>query len=959
MQTIIDSAINQINQGTEWVLRNAKVDKKKTYKALVKERRTLKKIKSTLDSKASVALYGESQCGKSHLASSLLSDDGKAMLVVDRMNDRKIEFLTHLNPPGSGEATGLITRFTTQEQTGISKEFPVHIRLMSIRDITLMLCEGYYKDYGCRERFDAETVKRFLGELKSKKTSQRQQYLCEDDIGEIEEYFNIFFNGKYDVLLADDIDYFNELARIIEYLSEADIIAAIEMLWNNEPNLSVVFRKFFYVSRNVKFSQDAYISFEDLYNSIGMSFLDVRWLNQEDTNTQIKVRYKSIDNGYEDTSVAKAYLSAICSEVVLEVELPTDTNCGEKRPIISKILQNVDILDFPGARARETKTTISGNETLLLRRGKVAYCFNKYSSERRINALLFCWQPDKFEAKPMDEILRRWIDVAIGNNEGDRTKYLSDMEYPPLFFVGTKFNLHLQHKGEDRIDNPKALVDRWDKWFGDQLSSDIIGIPSKQNKVNQDDNYKWFVSWTKEKSSFDNIYLLRDFRYSTNIFDGWTEQSGKEIGRRKDHEKYPGFYEKLRASFLDYPFVKKHFKDAASRWDEASEANCDGSLPIARNLASIVGKIADAAKAKNRRDVMKAISNAIAELKKYYYNTDTEEALNKALCSAARLQASLDIAFGRDPYYFGHFMKAVTITEYDVHKVFSEAWPSVTAAGNTGDYVYIYMKVPEIKPTNSYDDNLSILRAAYGFANDDECRRYFEDDLKIDLNDLFHRSEFGLKSPSQILAATLKKYWFEGWLQGIRKDALCSMLGEGPFEEMVDMLKSLFEKYEVERNIAQTIRNYVDIFGVNVQALSEMIADICAEKINKFVLSVGYDYYSEEDGVIDNLKNATERHNMGLSFRFVEEKSHTASNEHIASVMAQMDDREHIRQMLMNPNEFSIDELSAVIPSFHQSCRWRDLAKIGFVLTKDIPNYDVEANASLGHIKEELEKLIK
>lgn len=971
MQTIIENAIEQINQGTEWVLKKAKVEKKKSYKVLVKERRTLKKILSTSGTKATVVLYGQSQCGKSHLSSSLLSADGKPMQVVDRMNGVHYEFLTHLNPQGSGEATGLITRFTTQQQKGITSEFPVHVKMMSIKDIALMLCDGYYRDIERREPFSPENIKQLLDELRTRKTTQKHQYICEDDLGEIEEYFHNFSQDMYYALSADATDYFGELSLMVEYLSEKDVILALNMLWNNDPNLSNIFKQLFEACKKLDFAKDAYISFDELNNSKGKTLLDVGWLDLKDVTTQSQVRFMNSHGEYQTISIGKTYLAAICAEVVLEVVPPVVDEITEEKELddvellkkrqekikyVQYILEKVDILDFPGARGRGGILSSAGFESILLRRGKVGYYFNKYSAERKINSLLFCWEPNNFDAKPMEGILRSWVDIAIGKSEEERTMYMTDMPVSPLFFVGTKFNLHLQAKTDDRSDNANALNIRWDKWFEEQLSKDIIGVPTEQNGKNNNDNYKWFTSWTAANRNFDNCYLLRDFRYSTNIFDGWTESSGIE-GARKE-EPYAGFYDKLRDSFINHPFVKKHFKDAASRWDESSEANCDGSLPIARNLASIVEKISKAAEAKNMRDTQAAISNVIDELEKHHYSNDTEEALQKALSSAARLQASLDIAFGRDPYYFGRFMKAVTITEYAVHEVFSDVFSRVHEAGNIGDYVFIYMKAPNLKPNNSFEENLSILRMAYGFSNDEECRQEFEDNLKIDLEDLFRRSEFGLKSPSQMLAATLKTYWFDGWLRGSQRETLSRMLGEGSFDEMVEMLRSLFVKYEIERRVAQTIHNYVDTFGVNVQQLSEMIADICAEMINKFVLTVGYDYYSQEEGVVENLREASTKHKIDLSFHFIDEEAKPASNDHIATLMAEMDDMERTRQMLMHPNEHSIDDLSAVIPGFRQSCRWRDLAKIGFVLTNDIPHYDVEANTQLGRIIDKCRTLI-
>lgn len=974
MQTIINNAIEEINQGASWVNGNLKVDKMAAYKTLVKKRRTLKKIRNTYKAKPAVALYGESQCGKSHLSSSLLSVDGKPMKVVDRINGQRYEYLTHLNPPGSGEATGLITRFTTRQQEGISKEYPVHLRLMSVKDIALMLCDGYYRDYENRETASKEEVNAFLEGLKDRKTGNRQCYLSEDDIGEMEEYFDNFFSGKY--VGIDSADYFGKLSLIVEYLDESDVIKSINMLWNNDSNLSGIFRQFFEACKKVEFVNDAYISFDELDNSKGLyTLLDVRWLNLKDTSVMSRVRCKASQGGYKDVTIAKAYLATICSEVVLEVDPPkfeTKSDSSEKIKYICSILEHVDILDFPGARARGGLFSIKGNEALLLRRGKVAYCFNKYSSERSINALLYCWHPTNFEAKPMQDVLHRWIGVSIGRDEEERSSNLAGLDFPPLFFVGTKFNLHLQNKGEDRADNPKALKDRWEKWFDEQLSQYIIGTPNnesnadlelddgKRNNKNDVKYHEWFESWTQETPDFDNIYLLRDFRYSTNIFDGWTEETGRETARRSDYEKYDGFYQKLRDSFLNSPFVKRHFRDAEKRWDEASEVNCDGSLTIARNLASIVEKIANVASAKNKHDVEEAIQQTKDELKKHYYSSDSEDALRNACGSAARLQSSLHWAFGKDPNYFGRLMKAFTISEANVYQLFHEMLGTFDPKSNLGQYVFIYMKAPGLSPSNSYEVNLEILRNAYKFANVEECEHHFKDNLRIDLEDLFRRNQFGLQSPSQILATSLKSFYFDEWLAKTRHDDLVDLLSEGTYEEVKTMLLSLFEKFKIDRKIANEIHVYVDTFGNDVEELSEMIADMCAEMINRFVLSVGYDYYSKKDEEIDDgkdnlvsyLKEAEEQHHIGLSFKFIEQQRPPVSDERIAELLDKMSRMtgERIQQLMMTSPENSEDEIVEAVPGYRQSQRWLDLARMGFVLTSDIPNYDIEANERLGKI---------
>lgn len=439
MQTIIDNAIEQINLGTEWILNNAKVDKKKSYKALVKERRTLKKIRRTCDNKPTVVIYGQSQCGKSHLSSSLLSVDGKPMQVCDRMNGINYDFLTYLNPQGSGEATGLLTRFTTQQQSNITREYPVHIKLMSVKDIVLMLCDGYYRDLENREPFSQDRIRQLLEELHSRKTSARQQFICEDDIGEIEEYFRNFSLDLYYPLSSEATDYFGELSLVIEYLTEKDAVLALNMLWNNDENLSEKFNLLFGACKKLDFSNDAYISFDDLVNSNNLTLLDVSWLDLTDVSTLSKVRYCSMDGEYQTTTIGKTFLASICAEVILETVLPSDEcdAANEKTQYVSSILNNVDILDFPGARGRGGLYHSAGFVGTILRRGKVGYYFNKYSSERRINSLLFCWEPNIFDAKPMESTLRSWVDTAIGRNEEERAAYLRNMEVPP-FFVTTQ-----------------------------------------------------------------------------------------------------------------------------------------------------------------------------------------------------------------------------------------------------------------------------------------------------------------------------------------------------------------------------------------------------------------------------------------------------------------------------------------------------------------------------------------
>ena len=191
MITTIEQQLSLLGDGINWVKNNLKGERKQSaYNKLVEQRRKLKKIKNAVSLNPAVVLYGASQCGKSHLASSLLSFDNKSLEIIvnEAGQPASVPFLTHLNPQGDGEATGLITRFTTQEVSTI-ENFSVKVRLMSVKDIILMLCEGYYNDVTKREPISINEIESIL-QLAAKNVSSSTQHLIEeDDIWDIKDYF--------------------------------------------------------------------------------------------------------------------------------------------------------------------------------------------------------------------------------------------------------------------------------------------------------------------------------------------------------------------------------------------------------------------------------------------------------------------------------------------------------------------------------------------------------------------------------------------------------------------------------------------------------------------------------------------------------------------------------------------------------------------------------------------------
>ena len=161
------------------------------------------------------------------------------------------------------------------------------------------------------------------------------------------------------------------------------------------------------------------------------------------------------------------------------------------------------------------------------------------------------------------------------------------------------------------------------------------------------------------------------------------------------------------------------------------------------------------------------------------------------------------------------------------------------------------------------------------------------------------------------------------------------------------MLHALYGKLNLTKLVAQSIRQYVDKFGTNIDEIQEMIADMCAEILNKFASNVGYSYLS--DDAIQSLKEATEKQKLGLNFSFDEQTEQHITPANIAEIFDAMDDLDAIKNNLGDRLQY--------VPGFNSRKRWSELLKIGFIQTQDIPNYDVAANKQLGKIKTKFETI--
>ena len=129
--------------------------------------------------------------------------------------------------------------------------------------------------------------------------------------------------------------------------------------------------------------------------------------------------------------------------------------------------------------------------------------------------------------------------------------------------------------------------------------------------------------------NFQNIYLLRDYYYSSEdqnqIYRGYISEK-KEIEEIIPAE-YSEFRNDLRESFLRYEFVKKHFAVPEMIWNKVANMNQDGTDLIIEKLSIATDNINAAKKEKFTSELNDISKQVISELDKHYHSGNTDEML--------------------------------------------------------------------------------------------------------------------------------------------------------------------------------------------------------------------------------------------------------------------------------------------------------------------------------------------
>jgi hypothetical protein len=905
LKSSTDKLYNLYNEADAWVLNNLKFEEKDTTAYKVKNgRRIVRKIAKSLDSKPVFALFGASQVGKSYLIKNLLSISGAPLKIS--LNGQEYDFLKEINPPGVGaESTGVVTRFTI-DNVAKNNNFPIRIKLLDAKDLIIILCDSYFSDTSKIENYtsieDFNQLATALTE-KYKDNSVGGGHLIQDDILDVKEYFSKYFYKNLNIINnIEKSNYWLSIANIIDRIPADDWHQVFSVLWNNNPHMTTVFKLLVEELKLVNFSSVVFAPKEAVLRGHG-EILDVQRL-KELISEQKSITVQSTEN--EQINLHLSRLSALSSELTLIIPAST----AATKPF----LNNTDLLDFPGARSRLELNveTISENSVPdMFLRGKVAYLFNKYSADYEINNLLFCQNDKQLDVNEIPSLLNDWISNNIGHNKEDRERRISNLPISPLFIIFTFFNNQLKY---DSTNDDKDNVDyKWDNRFVRFFEKEVVTS-----------NNNWHNSWSESSPIFRNFYLLRDFKYSNDTFEGF-EETGTEsnvVTERKN------FLSKLESSFLSFPFVNKHFENPELSWKAAATPNNDGSQLIINNLEPAANNYVKTINYTNQlSDLQQKLSS---RLSKYFHSDDLQEKRISAIKKSNELQLEFNKIFGKNPILYSTLLNLIILDETAVYNYFHENVSNSRTVESFDEYTLFRSHYPDLKKENPKSKNLEILRQQLYLNSIDEVEIYLRD-RGIDFDKLFPDTTI---TTSKKLVDGVFDLWKSQLTIENFKELEREGLTKNTFNDFIDVLTTTMEHLNLNEFLVDVVERKTNKI-VYDREVEEFLASICTNYINDFVVNVGFNFMS--DNKIEEFKKIA--NDFKINFNELTQDSSTTNKEELAFIFEDKSSDIDYAPMIARYNKFILKLKLAL------------LGNCGFV------NYDVVENNRLSTIINKVNEL--
>lgn len=512
------------------------------------------------------AVYGPSQVGKSLFIGQVLKPHSEAYSPLGRDEQhgepayfKELSFDNDLNPQsGSNEATALVTRFTTKDRiaASVSPEYPVMVRALTRAEWLRVLARGFHGEcqtpdvaWGPSELEDLfEELARNYG---SREVDRKWRMDLLDAFTYMRNVDRRGFPAKEAVL--------NGLLSRYSLSEEGYVAAAAGLFWDGWESLTGLFTRINnFLTRitigdhdpailthwaGVRFLLDSQrTKLHERGNSKCFTYVDWKDIRLEQRDDWFVLDWRL---GRGDGNEELETIQAGMLELVMPV-LPHRLNDDWR-----KVIEQMDFLDIPGMRvgrqgAEEGKRTTADapeEQMEIVKRGKVAYLFERYTEELQIQTLLLLLRGGNVEvSNQMKYHVAKWGRARYGEKAWP-SKVTDDV--PALFLGMTGLDEEFRTR-EDGVINTN-LYDTRLRFLVDTLESVMTDFGGKGKH-------------------FTNVYPIRyPGTWDTN------ESERKEAG--------PAKWDRARNAFLQSSMVAKYVRSPERRWDTAMQDD-DGGLSL-------------------------------------------------------------------------------------------------------------------------------------------------------------------------------------------------------------------------------------------------------------------------------------------------------------------------------------------------------------------------------------------
>jgi hypothetical protein len=764
-----------------------------------------RKLATAAERNMCVGVFGPSQAGKSFLVSVLARPQGGELTAdFDEPAGRK-DFISEINPPGEGESTGLVTRFTMRRDP-CPPGFPIRLRLLSEADLVRVLANTFLKDGDQSEEPPTpEEINTLLSTFSKKKGEGKGMTV--DEVWDIREYFEKnFAKAAY---VAGLKTFWEEAAEIAPALALNDRAEFLAVLWGKHRLFTEVYVMLAGALAKIGHAAEVHAAPEALFPR-EKSIIDVKML-------------AGLDGGGEHEEVAlrtpagvtakltKPIITALTAELIVPMaEQPWE------------MFAQTDLLDFPGARARFTapiEQTFKSAETPrrdTFLRGKVAYLFDRYVAEQELTSMMLCIPPSNMEVTDLPGLVDDWVSATHGATPAERAQ--TDCI---LFFVFTKFDMHLGDNAATGADP----VTRYER----RVDASLIAPFGKLTD-------SWVNNWAGG-TPFRNSFMLRNpgirntefFQYDEDLWK--SEERVLELGRNREDR-----IAELKAGCLSVPGIQRHFESPERAWEAALELNDGGVSYLVEKLTPVCKP---EIKARQVGVQLGIVARQIShQLYPSYVSDDIEKRLEEKRVAAGEVVQAVNHAFSLTK--FGELLEALTVdpdriadrilrVPDGIHIVSNGAKPAPAPGPRPGPQPVMPGAPRPVMPGAAAAGARPVLPGGVSPGAAPASR------------DEGERPRVRMMTREEFQAEVAMQSWIETLSEFARRPDLYAYFGVPPeaADDLTGEMIAAARRFGMQKKLREDLSKLN--FALQTAAQSGPVATVAGERINRFVARLGTD----------------------------------------------------------------------------------------------------------------------